>query len=233
MLREYLQYFISFTIGLAIVASLIGLARYRQLPASLRYITLLACFDTSMELTVKFLHDVVKLKSNLFMFPFISIGELALLGLAYRQALQSAAFNRVLPWLLGLFTAYALAVSFSQFGMVRYAVGVATIVNLLMLGLAGFYFRKLLNDLQVEHLLHDPFFLVSIGLTVYGLGNLLIYLSSNYLLAHCSEQLQMIIFWGVRNLFNVVLYLSYCVALWISPTQERVVPAAASTSPRI
>ncbi|RZK23637.1 MAG: hypothetical protein EOO56_04395 [Hymenobacter sp.] len=170
-----------------------------------------------MELTGKFMHDVLKLKSNLFLFPFVSIGELVLLGLTYRQVLQSTAFNRALPWLLSLFSAYALFVSFSQFGMTRYAVGLATFVNLLMLGLAGLYFRKLLDELQVEQLRYDPFFWVSVGLAVYGLGNLLISLSYNYLLVHYSVQLQLIILVGVRNLFNVTLYLSYCVALWLRP----------------
>lgn len=217
MLKAYLDDFILLTIGLAILASLIGLVRYRQLPLSLRYLALLACFDVLMELTGKFMHDVLRLKSILFLFPFVFIGELVLLGLTYRQVLQSTAFSRALPWLLGLFSAYALFVSFSQFGMARYAVGLATFVNLLMLGLAGLYFRKLLDELQVERLRHDPFFWVSVGLAVYGLGNLLISLFYNYLLAHCSVQLQLIILVGLRNLFNVTLYLSYCWALWIAP----------------
>lgn len=227
MLREYLQNFILLIIGLAIVASLIGLARYRRLPLSLRYLALLACFDVSMELTGKFVNEVMR-QSNLFLFPLVSIGELLLLGLAYRQALQSAAFSRALPWLLSLFSVYALFISFSQFGMARYAVGVATLVNLLMLGLAGLYFRKLLNELQVQELRHDPFFWLSVGLAVYGLGNLLISLSYNYLLAHYSEQLQLIVLWGVRNAFNAVLYICYCVALWIAPPKGLPAPATPS-----
>jgi hypothetical protein len=65
---------------------------------------------------------------------------------------RTASFNNVLPWLLGLFSAYALFVSFSQFGMARNAVALSTIVNLLLLGLAGLYFSKLLDELQVEQL---------------------------------------------------------------------------------
>ena len=226
MPREYLENFLLFNIGLAIVAGLIGLARYRQLPPGLRYLALLACFDALMELTAKYVHDIVKLKSNLFLFPFVSIGELVLLGLAYRQALQSAAFSRALPWLLGLFSGYALFVSFSQFGLAHYAIGLATLVNLLVLGLAGLYFRKLLNELRVQELRHDPFFWLSAGLVVYGLGNLLISLSYNYLVAHYSVQLQLFVLWGVRNLFNVLLYLAYCWALWIAPPKGLSEPAA-------
>ena len=77
MLKEYLHLFTRLIIGLAIAASLIGLARYRRLPASLRYLTLLACFDVLMELTGAILYDVFKIH-NLFLLPFISIGELTL-----------------------------------------------------------------------------------------------------------------------------------------------------------
>ena len=226
MLKEYFQNFIFFTIGLVIVASLIGLARYRRLPTSLRYLALLACFDTLMELTTSFILTIVRetlgIKSNLFLFPFIAIGELVLLALAYREVLQSVAFRKAMPWLLGLFSTYALFTSFSQFGTARYAVGLSVIVNLLMLGLAGLYFYKLLDELQVERLRTDPFFWLSAGLAVYGLGNLLISLSSNYLIAHYSVQLQYIILWGVRNLFNVQLYICYCLALWIAPLKAAV-----------
>jgi hypothetical protein len=177
------------------------------------------------------LDDVLGM-SNLFLFPFVSIGELALLALAYRQVLQSDAFNNVLPWLLGLFSAYALFISFSQIGIVRYAVSLAIVVDLLMLGLAGLYFRKLLDELQVTQLRSDPFFWVSASLALYGLGSLLISLYSNYLLTHCSLQLQLIVQLGVRNLFNAALYLSYCWALWIASPKSQVEPIAASISPR-
>lgn len=233
MLKDYLGDFNSFSIGLVIVASLIGLARYRLLTTSLRYLTLLACFDALMESTTKLLYtkvvrEMLAIDNNLFLFPFISIGEIVLLGLAYRHVLQSASFSKALPWLLGLFSAYALVVSFSQFGIARYAVGLAITVDLVMLGLAGLYFRKLLNELRIQDLHYDSFFWLSVGLTVYGLGNLLISLSSNYLLAHCSVQLQLIILWGVRILFNVLLYICYCVALWLAPPKGLPKPAASS-----
>jgi hypothetical protein len=229
MLKEYLLLFTHLTIVPVIIASLIGLIRYRRLPPSLRYLTLLACFDLLMELTATTLslgvvRKALSINTNLFLFPFVSIGEVALLALAYRQVLQSVSFNKAMPWLLSLFSAYALFVSFSQWGMARYAVGLSTLVNLLMLGLAGLYFRKLLDELQVEQLRHEPFFYLSVGLVVYGLGNLLISLFSNYLITHCSVQLQLIIIWGVRNLFNIALYICYCLALWLGAREQ--VPAA-------
>jgi len=230
MLREYLQHFAQLTIGPVIIASIIGLVRYHRLPPSLRYLTLLACFDVLMELTALAIPFLPGMHSNLFLLPTIAIGELTLLALAYREVLQLAAFTKVLPWLLGLFSAYALFISLSQLGIVRHAVSLEVIFNLLTVSLAGLYFRKLLDELHVERLRDDPFFWVSVGLIVHGLGDLLISLSSNYLLTHCSLQLQLIIMWGVRNLFGAALYASYCWALWIARPKGLSGPAATRIS---
>ena len=209
----------NFTIGLGILASVLGLVRYRGLPSSLRWLALLASFDALMNIVAALVHRLLNI-NNLFLLPFVIVGELILLALAYRQALQSAAFSRALPWVLGLFSVYALLESVLQLGLVRHAVPLEIINCLLQFGLAGLYFQKLLNELRVEHLRADPFFWVSVALVVHGLGAVFISLSSNYILAHCSLQVQMIALWGLLNVFNILLYLAYCRALWIRPQPQ-------------
>ncbi|RZK91856.1 MAG: hypothetical protein EOO62_33925 [Hymenobacter sp.] len=204
------------TLGLALVAGLLGLVRYRRLGPALRGVAQLAIFDALMELIFSTLANVIRVH-NLFMAPVVLVGEVVLVALAYRRALQSAAFSRALPWVLGLFSAYALAESLLRLSATRHLVSLEIIGNLLQISLAGLYFQKLLNELRVEHLRADPFFWLSAALAVYGLGNLFISLSSNYLLTHCSSQLQAIVFWGVRNVFNILLYAAYCLALGRRP----------------
>ena len=202
----------------AVVAGLVGLVRYRQVAPSLRVVALLAIFDALAELTASligtFLHT-----PNLFMLPLVIIGEVVLATLAYGRALQSAAFNRALPWLLGLFGAYALLESLLRLSATRHLVSLEIGSNLIQLSLAGLYFQKLLNELQVGRLRTDPFFWLSVALAVYGLGNLLISLSSNYVLTHCSIDVQRAILLGVHNVFNIQLYLAYCLALCLRPPQ--------------
>lgn len=219
MYKLIISSLINSSFGLALVAGLLGLVRYRGLPPSLRWLALLAGFDALMECaSAAFLY--ILHTTNLFLSPFIITGEVVLLSLAYRQALRSAAFSRVLPWLLGLFSTSALLDSVLQVGVVRYAVSLSIGSDLLMLGLAGLYFRKLLNELHVEQLRRDPFFWVSVALAGYGLGSLLISLCSNYLLTHGSLQLQQIIILGVRNVFNILLYAAYCLAFYLRPSPE-------------
>jgi hypothetical protein len=215
MLTEFLERLILFNTGLAVAAGLFGLVRYRRLAPSLRWLALLAGFDALMEVVYGLL-SALKVH-NLFLNPFVSVGEIVLLALLYRQVLQSAVFNRVVPWLLGLFGLYALLQTPLKLDVVHLAVSLEIVANLIQLVLAGLYFQKLLNELRVEHLPRDPFFWFSVALAAYGLGNILISLFSNYLFAHCTEQLQKIVFWGVRNVFNIQLYLAYILVLWARP----------------
>ncbi len=206
-------------VGMVLITSVVGMVRYRQLPLSLRYLALLACFDALLEIVCSIFFNILHV-SNLFLFPFITVGELTLLALAYRQALQSAALNRVMPWVLGLFSAYALLENLLHLHTIHYATSLGIISDLLNIALAGLYFRKLLNELQVERLRLDPFFWVSVALVVHGLGDLLIALFSNYLIAHSSLLLQKIVILGVRNIFNFLLYVSYFLALAMRPPKS-------------
>ncbi len=209
--------------GSVVAAGVSGLIRFRRLPLSLRYVALVAGFDMVMELMSLALTWVVRhkyLKSNLFMGPLSAIGEVALLALAYREVLQSATFNRLMPWVVGLFSVYALVDTFAGLSVIHYATSVQITADLLQLGLAMLYFWKLLNELRVERLRQEPFFWVSVGLVVYVLGDLLITLVSNYLLTHYSQNLQIMIILAIRPLFLSTLYCAYTLALWMRPQKS-------------
>jgi hypothetical protein len=203
--------------GSVVAAGVSGIIRFRRLPLALRYVALVAGFDMLMELSMVAIIKVLHQKSNLFLFPIIAVGEVLLLSLAYREVLQSAWFNRVMPWVVGLFSAYALADGWIGLGVVHYSTGVQITSDLLQFGLAALYFWKLLNELHVESLRREPFFWVSVGLVIYVLGDLLITLFSNYLLAHYSLQTQVLIIRVVRPLFIIALYCCYSLVLWMRP----------------
>jgi hypothetical protein len=228
MLDTYLTYLLRFNDGLALAAGLLGLVRYRKLAPTLRWLALLAGFDAASELTYTTLAEVFHFRNTMFLTPFVVAGEIVLQTLLYRQVLQSAAFTRVVPWLLGLYCFYALLNSSIVSPVMDHVVGLEITSNLIQIGLAGLYFQKLLNELRVTHLRRDPFFWFSVALAAYGLGNMLIYLFSNYLLSHYSVDLQKIVFWGVRNVFNIQLYLAYILVLWVRP-----VPANAGGDTRL
>jgi len=230
MLETFLEYLLSSTTGLEVAAGLLGLVRYQRLLPGLRWLALLVGFDAAMELTLLTLTRIFHFRNNLFMWPLILTGEIVLQTLLYRHILQSAIFNRVVPWLLSLFCLYALLNSPLISTVTYYAVSVEIITDLIQISLAGLYFQKLLNELRVENLRRDPFFWLSVALMAYGLGGILISLFSNYLLTHCTVQLQKTVFWGMRSVFNIQLYLAYMLVLWVRPVPANAPRALTSVS---
>lgn len=206
-----------FTTCLAVCCALIGIWRYQRLTLAMRFIALLVCFDAATEITVLLFRLLAPTTSNLFLFPVSLAGEAIFLALAYRQVLASPKLGRALLAVLGAYLAFVLAQAWRKLGTPQYFVAAQVVSTLFMLGLAVLYFRKLLNELHVETLSHDPFFWVSVGLAIYALGIMFIALTSDYVMAHYSKEVQRLVLLGVRNLFNIELYALYLAALWMRP----------------
>ena len=204
--------------ALLLLVGLLGLFRYRTLPPELRWLVGLIWFGLVLELASHVLASLYH--SNLWLIPIDAAGELWLLSMVFAWALHSPVFTRVKPWLVAAFVLYAGLSSGLTFELSREAArfkpAVQVIESLLVLGMAGLYFRKVLNELQVVSLARDPMFWVSVGLVIYSLSKLLIALFSNYVLEHYSRQLSLTV-WTVNGLLTIVLYLCYCRALWLRP----------------
>ena len=203
---------------LLLLAGLLGLHRYRALPPELRWLVGLMWFGLVLELASYVLGTLYH--ANLWLVPIDAAGELWLLSLVYARALRSPAFARLRPWLVAAFVLYAglssgLTVEVSR-AAARFKPALQVLESLLILGLAGLYFRKLLNELRAPNLARDAMFWVSAGLVLYSLSKLLIALFSNYLLDHYSQQLSLTV-WTIHGLLTIVLYLCYLRALWLRP----------------
>ena len=209
------QIFARLTFLPVLLSSIIGLIRYRRLAENLRLLAILNWFELPLQIVGIAL--MMMRKSNLFLMPIYTVGELALLALVYRQTLQSAAFSRVIPWLVGSFTLYVLFDSFWTPEALQWVrSGQQVIQSLLILALAATYFRKLLNELRVERLSQEPMFWVSLGLTLYFLGYVQIALFSKYMMESYSARLNAN-FWTVETALNYLLHLCYAYALWMRP----------------
>jgi hypothetical protein len=212
-----MRWITDFVVILAIIGALIAIWRYRQLTSAMRLVALLVCFDAATEMTLVAFRILSPSTPNLFLFPISLAGEALFLTLAYRLILASPKLNRVLLGILGAYLVFILTQAWLKLGATQYFVAAQVVSNLFMLGLAALYFRKLLNDLHVTQLRHDPFFWISVGLVIYALGNMFIALGSDYIMTHYSEAIQRLVLLGVRNLFNIELYALYIVALWMRP----------------
>ena len=194
--------------------ALSSIVRYRHLPANLRYLTGIVALEVVSEIAgsiLRYYHQ-----PNLFIGPIFAAGELWLLALVYDKTLHYPDFSRVRPWLAGAFVVYCALDSWLFPEVAHFKPTIQLIESFLILGMVGLYFRKLLHELRVTRLDREPMFWVSVGLVVNHLGKSQIYLFSNFLLSHYSQQLNLNI-WAIHSLLLVVLYSCYLVALWIRP----------------
>ena len=201
-----------------LLAGLLGLIRYRELPPALRWLVGLIWFGLTIELASHISGTLYH--ANLWLLPIDAAGELWLLSMVFAKELQSPTFTRMRPWLAASFVLYAglsIVPTFSvSRAAARFPPAVQVIESLMVLGMAALYFRKLLNELQVPSLTRDPMFWVAAGLVVYFLSKLLIALFSNYLLEHYSRELNLAV-WSIHGVMTNVLYLCYLRALWLRP----------------
>lgn len=196
------------------LAALVGSWRFRQLPANLRYLVALVGLEVLTEVVtsvLRFYH-----KPNLFINPFFAAGELWLLALVYDRTLRYPDFSRMRPWLAGAFVAYCALDFLLAPEVARFKPALQLVESVLILGMVALYFRKLLHELRITRLERAPMFWVSVGLVINHLGKSQIYLFSNFLLTHYSNQLNLNI-WAIHTLLLAVLYSCYLVALWIRP----------------
>jgi len=180
----------------------------------MRYLAWLAWFELPLELLgtgLGLYHH-----NNLFIMPFYTVGELVLLALVYQATLRSAAFHRLMPWLVGGFFLYTVLDCLLAPDLTWFKPGQQVAQSLLILGMVVLYFRQTLQDLQAPRLERDPLFWVSAGLALYFLGYLHIALFSNYMLRHYSMQFNRSV-WTVHSVLSFLLHGSYCWALWLRP----------------
>lgn len=194
--------------------ALSSIVRFRYLPVNLRYLTGIVALEVISELAGGILRHYHQ--PNLFIGPIFAAGELWLLALVYDKTLRYPEFSRVRPWLAGAFVVYCALDSWLFPEVARFKPALQLIESFLLLGMVGLYFRKLLHELRVTRLDREPMFWVSVGLVINHLGKSQIYLFSNFLLTHYSNQLNLNI-WAIHSLLLAVLYSCYLMALWIRP----------------
>ena len=197
-----------------LVAGVSGLVLFRRLARGLRYLAVLTWFGLGVELVatvLRFQHQ-----PNLFLIPLDVAGELWLLALVYDWALEWPAYSRARPWVVGAFVFYAAMSFLLMAKSVQFFPSLMVTESLLALVLVGLYFRKLLQELRVQRLSHDPMFWVSTGVLLYFLGKLQIGLFSQYAMQHYSQAFNDWM-WAIHALLLLVLYSCYCLALWIRP----------------
>ncbi len=202
-----------------LMAAGIGLVRYRRLGLPQRLLLLLTLLSLATEVVARTL--VHYHRPNLFLTPIDTAIEFTLLALMYRLALRPSGLSRSIPWLVGAFLlgtalSYTPRLDVAEFNPAQH-----TLEALLLLSFVGSYFyREVIRPVAATGLKQDPMFWVSAGSLLYFAGNLLIFLTSNYVL-HLSQALSLQV-WTVHALLLGLLNVLFAVALACPPRVPRV-----------
>lgn len=197
----------------AVAAGVVGFVRFRQLEPALRALVVLIGLALLTEAVSRVLW--AQKIPNLFLLPFYTTAELALLSWVYARTLGPSAWR----WAAGLAAGFALGSlgfyagsSWAAADGTRFNSGQRFAESLCVLGLVLAFFYHRARQARPGP---EPMTWVSAGLLVYFAGNALLFLGSNYLLGF-SKTLNMTA-WAVHAGLYMVLYCLYGVSLWTSP----------------
>lgn len=203
-----------------VVASVVGVLRYKRLDPTLRCLVVLVLCTLFVEVLSR--ARGAQQKSNLFVLPADTLVEFGLLAWLYRRALWPSAVSRWIPAVVVVFSLVALLSYLEHLEPARlyeFNTGQRFAESLLVLGLVLCYFYKVIRELTIVHLEREPLFWVSAGLLLYFSGNIFIFISSNYVIRH-SMALSLKL-WDVHAWLYMVLYGLYAWALWIRPSTRK------------
>jgi hypothetical protein len=199
------------------VAGVVGVVRFRRLDATMRGLLALVGCGLLMETVAHILQW--QHRPNIFLTPLDAALEFALIAWMYRRTLQPWPLTRYLPAIIGLFWLFTVVSYVLQSQLVQFSPVQRFIESLLVLLLVLLYFYKLGHDEVVFQLEREPMFWVSAGLLLYFAGNVLIFISSNYLLQFSQQLNQQV--WAVHAVLYMLLCSCYTLALWLSPRTSK------------
>lgn len=190
----------------------IGIYRYKHLSAVQKLLSLVIILTLGGEIIGGI---VAKLKiNNLYIFHLFTILQFILLTLVMEKGLTPFLTKRVLRRIALGFTLFALLDAFWWNGVHNFNNYARPLSSILLLCFALIFFYKTLRELQIKTLERAPLFWLSIGILIYQAGSLLIFLFSNYVK---TSEAALVTIWGIHAIFNILLNISYSIALWVKP----------------
>ena len=199
-----------------VVAGSVGLVRFRQLEAPVRYLAVLVFFELFIEVLSRIL--IARHRSNLFLTPIDTLVEFGLLTLMYRRALHPLGISRWLGPAVGVFALASLLPFLQPTYLSRFNTGQRFVESLVIMALVLCFLYKILRELVIVRLEREPLFWASAGLLLYFAGNVFIFVSSNYVLQY-SQDLSMTM-WDIHAILYMVLHGFYIAALWANPQRK-------------
>lgn len=192
-------------------AIVVGMAKFRHLPAPLRIIALHVLIAGAVDLTATILwHQKV---NNLFLLHIYTIEECGLILWFYSYLLGDAISRK---WFLYVFLGFLLlSVANSIFlqPLSRNNTYARSIEAVIIIACAVLYFYKMLSEAKLKAPARSPYFWINTGFLIYFSGSLVLFTLSNYIRGPQYRQLRLDI-WTMHAFFAILLYVLIGIGLW-------------------
>lgn len=210
--RVWAEFITDLSLYSVLMPVIIGVFRFKYLSALQKMIALLV-LSTLLGEVGNFVLDKL-LGNNLPVAHLFTLVQFILLIKIMEQGLHPMIPKKIFKGLLITFIIVALMDAFWWNGIYSFNSYSRPLASYIFIFLALCFFYKTLKELKIKQLELEPLFWISIGLIIYFSGSQLIFLFTNFIKTSNEALLTL---WGIHAIFNIVLNITYSIALWIKP----------------
>ena len=191
----------------------IGLANKSRLEASQDYLLVLVfiAFVVQVVANILWLYS----NNNLFLMHFYVPVEFGLIMLLYSKWLQKWIMKAHFYFGILFFLAFSIINSLFVQSIYEFNSNAITLAYILYIGMAIFYFYKILNEEKLTPLEKNPKFWINTSILIYFSASLLVSSLSNQI--NTKSQLFVNISWAFHAFLNTLHYVLYAIGLWVRP----------------
>ena len=192
----------------------IGVLKFSNLNILQKWVAILVLVTSFGELAIYIMDKVSG--NNLPVVHLFTVFQFVIFVLIMKKGLTPLIPKRVFDFLIVFFVLFAFCDAFWWHGIYNFNTYSRPLSGFILLFLALCFFYKTLKELKIKHLEKTPLFWVSAGILVYFSGSLFIFLFTNFVKS--SDQ-ALLTLWGIHAIFNILLNISFTIALWIKPVK--------------
>ncbi|WP_111627140.1 hypothetical protein [Larkinella arboricola] len=196
--------------SISIFPLIVGVVRYRSLRKGVKFLILFFFIIIVRDFTSN-LYAVRKV-NNLFLYNLSAFFEVISVCLLFRFEITKKSTKKFVDY--GALITVLLCVFFWRSN--ELSAGILTSSRLYELLVVLFYFRQLIEDMNVKDILKHSLFWISSGLILQFTGTFFVYLFANYALSINTESGLFNLYWNMNQIMYITFALFSSIGLWVS-----------------
>lgn len=195
------------------IGALVGFFRFGNIDRNQRLLLLLMVVAIIVELVSRYRWSQ---RLNTFpVFHVYAIVEYLILARIYSNSFKDILLGSLIRKSMIFMIVYTLLNAFFWQPLTTPNTNVTTVNSIVFVGLALFWFFRILNELRYQYIERSSFFWINIGVLTYFSGSLVIFSFADWL--DDIEFSDSVSVWIIHLILNIIHYLCFNIALWMKP----------------